>query len=60
MHATPAPARPGDVYFFGTCLLDLFLPEAGLDAMTLLEREGVRVHFFRINTTMFTPYFQML
>ena len=45
MHATPAPARPGDVYFFGTCLLDLFLPEAGLDAMTLLEREGVRVHF---------------
>lgn len=32
MHATPAPARPGDVYFFGTCLLDLFLPEAGLAA----------------------------
>ena len=45
MHPPPAPARPGDVYFFGTCLLDLFLPEAGLDAMTLLEREGVRVHF---------------
>lgn len=45
MDSTPMPARPGDVYFFGTCLLDLFLPEAGLDAMTLLEREGVRVHF---------------
>ena len=22
--------------------------------------EGVSVHFFRIDTTMFTPYFQML
>lgn len=40
-----SPSRPTDVYFFGTCLLDLFLPEAGLDAITLLEREGLRVHF---------------
>jgi L-lactate dehydrogenase complex protein LldE len=37
--------KPGDLYFFGTCLVDLFMPEAGLDAITLLEREGVRVHF---------------
>lgn len=37
-----SPSRPTDVYFFGTCLLDLFLPEAGLDAITLLEREGLR------------------
>ena len=35
---------PSDVYFFATCLVDLFLPDAGLDAITLLEREGVRVH----------------
>ncbi|MDE1711344.1 (Fe-S)-binding protein [Chromobacterium amazonense] len=34
-----------DVYLFGTCLLDLFLPEAGLDAIALLEGLGVRVHF---------------
>ena len=34
-----------DVYFFCTCLVDLFVPEAGLDAVTLLERAGVRVHF---------------
>jgi L-lactate dehydrogenase complex protein LldE len=33
------------VYFFATCLVDLFCPEAGVDAITLLEREGVTVHF---------------
>lgn len=37
--------RPTDVYFFATCLVDLFCPEAGIDAITLIEREGVRVHF---------------
>lgn len=37
--------HPADVYLFGTCLLDLFLPEAGLDAITLLERLGIRAHF---------------
>lgn len=36
---------PTDVYFFGTCLIDLFMPEAGLDAITLLEQAGVRVHY---------------
>ena len=39
------PPRPPQVYLFGTCLIDLFVPEAGLDAIALLEREGVRVHF---------------
>ena len=34
-----------DVYFFCTCLVDLFVPEAGLDAVMLLERCGLRVHF---------------
>ncbi|WP_373753150.1 (Fe-S)-binding protein [Neisseria weixii] len=37
--------RPSDVYFFGTCLLDIFMPEAGMDAITLLEQQGIRVHF---------------
>lgn len=41
----PAAPRPTDVYFFATCLVDLFCPEAGMDAIQLLEREGVRVHF---------------
>ena len=37
--------KPTDVYFFGTCLLDLFMPEAGMDAITLLEQQGIKVHF---------------
>jgi L-lactate dehydrogenase complex protein LldE len=41
----PRGSRPTDVYFFATCLVDLFCPEAGMDAITLLEREGVTVHF---------------
>ncbi|QGZ64049.1 (Fe-S)-binding protein [Paraburkholderia acidisoli] len=41
------PARPTDVYLFATCLIDLFVPQAGLDAVKLLEREGVTVHFPR-------------
>ena len=39
------PLRPDAVYLFGTCLVDLFVPEAGLDAVHLLEREGLQVHF---------------
>ena len=39
------PRRPGDVYFFATCVVDQFFPSAGMDAITLLEREGIRVHF---------------
>jgi L-lactate dehydrogenase complex protein LldE len=41
----PAPSQ--HVYLFGTCVIDLFMPEAGLDAVRLLEREGVTVHFPR-------------
>ncbi len=39
--------RPKHVYLFGTCLVDLFVPQAGLDAVRLLEREGLTVHFPR-------------
>jgi len=42
---TPNGPRPTDVYFFATCLVDLFCPEAGIDAIALLEREGITVHF---------------
>ena len=44
---TPRPpaTRPTDVYLFGTCVLDLFDPEAGVSAVELLESEGVRVHY---------------
>ncbi|MDR3516347.1 MAG: (Fe-S)-binding protein [Azospirillaceae bacterium] len=39
------PSRPETVYFFGTCLIDLFYPQAGLAGMELLRREGLRVVF---------------
>jgi L-lactate dehydrogenase complex protein LldE len=39
------PSATSDVYLFATCLVDQFKPEAGLDTVRLLEREGIRVHF---------------
>lgn len=39
------PARPRQVYFYSTCLVDLFYPEAGLAGIELLEREGIEVHY---------------
>ncbi len=36
---------PADIYFFATCAIDQFYPDAGMDAITLLERQGIRVHF---------------
>lgn len=37
------PAKPEAVYFYGTCLMDTIYAEAGLAAVELIEREGVRV-----------------
>ncbi|MBI4082773.1 MAG: (Fe-S)-binding protein [Candidatus Lambdaproteobacteria bacterium] len=45
-----AAGRPAEVYFFGTCLVDLFYPEAGLAAVELIEREGVRVIYPQAQT----------
>lgn len=39
------PPKPENVYLFATCLVDQFAPEAGLDTIRLLEREGIAVHF---------------
>lgn len=39
------PEKPPTVYFFGTCLIDAVYPEAGMAAIRLLQREGVRVVF---------------
>ena len=39
-----AEIKPDCVYFFATCLVDLFYPQAGLAGMALLEREGVKVN----------------
>jgi len=44
------PAKPTKVYFYATCLVDMFDPESGLDAMTLLQRQGVEVCFVEKQT----------
>ena len=44
------PPKPTDVYFFATCLIDQFTPQAGLDTLRLLEREGIRVHYLEQQT----------
>ena len=33
-----------NVYFFATCVIDMFAPDAGIDAIDVLERSGVTVH----------------
>lgn len=38
------PPLPGDVYLFATCVIDQFYPQAGIDAIELIEAAGVRVH----------------
>lgn len=44
-HAQIHPTHPRDVYLFGTCVLDIFMPQAGMDVVTLLESQDIRVHF---------------
>lgn len=39
------PEKPQSVYFFGTCLVDLFYPQAGIAGIELLQREGIHVIF---------------
>lgn len=39
------PPKPQKAYVFGTCLIDMFYPQAGLDGIRLLEREGIEVVF---------------
>ena len=45
MSAPRLPAPPEAVLFFGTCLVDLLYPTAGLAGMALIRRAGVRVLF---------------
>lgn len=49
-NARQYPVRPTDVYLFSTCLIDQFTPQAGLDTVNLLEREGIRVHYMEQQT----------
>lgn len=54
---TTIPSKPADVYFFGTCLVDLFYPEAGLSAIELIEREGINVLYPQAQTCCGQPPF---
>lgn len=42
---TTAMRKPAQVYFFATCVIDMFSPQSGLDAVTLIERAGIEVIF---------------
>jgi L-lactate dehydrogenase complex protein LldE len=42
--------KPNTVYYFGTCLMDMFYPEAGMAGIKLIRSEGLRVIFPRRQT----------
>lgn len=42
-HLRNYPKNPKQVYLFGTCIVDSFFPDTGMDAIDLLEREGIEV-----------------
>jgi len=39
------PEKPQKVYYFGTCLVDMMYPEAGMAGIKLIQQEGVKVIF---------------
>ncbi len=41
------PEKPVKVYYFGTCLIDMSYPKAGMAGIRLIQREGVNVIFPR-------------
>lgn len=48
---------PTTLYFFATCLVDLFYPNAGLAGMQLLRRAGLRVLYPKRQTCCAQPAF---
>ena len=51
------PNKPDVVYYFGTCLVDLIYPEAGMAGIRLIQREGVEVIFPQKQTCCGQPAF---
>lgn len=47
MSSTPpaGTSRPKRVYFFSTCVVDLMAPQAGVDAIELIQAAGIAVDF---------------
>ena len=42
-HLRTYPKNPKQVYLFGTCLVDSFFPDSGMDAIALFEQQGIEV-----------------
>ena len=42
-HLRSYPSKPAQVYLYGTCLVDSFFPDSGIDAIEFLEQQGVEV-----------------
>jgi len=51
------PKKPKAVYYFGTCLVDLLYPDAGMAGIKLLQREGLEVIFPQKQTCCGQPAF---
>ena len=51
------PKKPDAVYYFGTCLVDLIYPQAGMAGIKLIQREGVKVFFPQNQTCCGQPAF---
>ena len=51
------PKKPNAVYYFGTCLVDLIYPQAGMAGIRLIQREGVEVIFPQKQTCCGQPAF---
>ncbi len=50
-------ALPNAVYFYGTCVIDLLYPEAGLAGMDLIRSAGIQVRYPRQQTCCGQPAF---
>lgn len=42
-HLRSYPTKPTQVYLYGTCLVDSFFPDSGIDAIEFLEQQGIEV-----------------
>ena len=51
------PKKPDAVYYFGTCLVDLIYPQAGMAGIRLIQREGVEVIYPQKQTCCGQPAF---
>src|SRR5258708_22042151 len=56
-HVLRLPHLRTAVYFYGTCLVDLFYPQAGMAGIELLRREGLEVVFPQGQTCCGQPAF---